>query len=153
MKAKVLAAFMVFSIPVASNALEIGGSENLPNGLKAALTRYYEAENDHRWEITYAMRPKLFRSTVPFQLYVKEMSEGMGEWNLVRLRTSTIRQEGAHVFLGVIFTDLPASRSLPLNVDSAGAPEETEWVQEDGQWTCVSCGRRFRLPLNGALAR
>lgn len=153
MNSRLLAMLIAVSHPVASNALEVEGSKDLPSGLEKALARYYEAENDHRWEITYSMRPKLFRSTVPFELYAKEMSAGMEDWKLVRLRASLMRQEDLHIFLGIVFTELPASSSAPPSVESDGVAEGTEWVREDGQWVCVSCGRRFRLTLNGTMVQ
>jgi hypothetical protein len=150
--------------PESLSPMEISGTSLISDpALVASVEEYYLAEEERDWATTYTLRPKLYQETVPFRVYVRDMTEDASGWHMAKVEiVSAIFTEKNRVAVTIKFLDIITEKTTAEKYDmvSKYAPEwwfrrghffgteETQWIQEDDRWVALDAGTRFHMSLN-----
>ncbi len=146
----------------AADTLAASGLDELGDrALIKAILDYYQAEQAHDWQTTYALRGARFATVVPFEAYAHQMDIDAAGWNLIAIDGRSVRVDGALTEVTMSFQeDLGhevAARLLGQELTSpidTGMPqrysqsEVTQWTMDDGQWVALTPGARQHFVFN-----
>lgn len=149
----------------AADFLAASGLDELGDrALIKAILDYYQAEQAHDWQTTYALRGPRFAALVPYETYARQMDSDATGWALVGIDGRSVRVEGGVTSVTLSFQeDLAhevAVRLLGPELATPAAdgaaqrysqPEVTRWVMEDGQWVALAPGARQHFVFNERL--
>ena len=157
-----LVAMVCGSLAQAADTLAASGLDELGDqALINAILAYYQAEQAHDWQTTYALRGARFAAVVPYDAYAHQMDIDAGGWALIAIDGRSVRVDGGMTSVTLSFQeDLAqdvAARLLGPELAThaeAGAVqrysqlEVTQWVMEDGQWVALAPGARQHFVFN-----
>ncbi len=150
------------AVAQATETLAASGLDELGDrALIKAILDYYQAEQAHDWQTTYALRGARFAAIVPYEAYARQMDIDATGWALVAIDGRSVRVDGALTGVTLSFQedlapDVAARLLGPALATQAQAGaaqrysqlEVTQWRLEDGQWIALTPGARQHFVFN-----
>lgn len=160
-----LALLLAASVAAADDMLRAGGLDELGDAaLSQAIIDYYQAEQGHDWQATYALRGPRFAAVVPYETYARQMDLDARGWQLVAIEGRTVRVDGGVTSVTLSFQEdldhdiaarllgvelgAPADDATPQRYSQ---PEVTQWAMEEGRWIALMPGARQHFVYNERL--
>ena len=83
------------------------------------LHKYYKSERNGDWERAYSFRTPLYRKSVPFELYKKEMIHDNNGWKLISFRIIKGIIEDDYAAFKIEFMEQVPDGYFPNNIEKA----------------------------------
>lgn len=116
------------------------------------LNEYYKSETNCNWELTYSLRTPLYRKSVPFKVYRKQMVHDNKGWKLLIYSIVKSKIKGEYAAFKIEFIERVPDDYFPNNIEkSIKLNQVSTWEYINGNWFCRNACSRTHLSMNGDL--